>query len=294
MNRYDITLKDILQRQLRGGVFADWMGFTVTEWLKDELPEVRMRHVDLLGRTSAGVLVHIELQSANEAEMAIRMAEYALGILRRYKEYPEQIVVYLGMNRMNMPDTLDVGRMRFGYRLVDIRDLDPEVLLASQNLEDNVLAILAGAETNRESVRAILARLEHASPTDRRRATQELAILAGLRRIRDIMEEETQTMPVADIMDNDFVEAIVRRANKKMIEEAAREAAKEAAEKAAKEASTIASADTARQIVVDLLQSRFGNPSSDVLIRVNAMSVAELRGLATRILTVESPEALFN
>ena len=36
MNRFDITLKSILQLQFLGGVLADQMGLTIREWISNE------------------------------------------------------------------------------------------------------------------------------------------------------------------------------------------------------------------------------------------------------------------
>jgi predicted transposase YdaD len=83
VNQYDIALKSLLQRQLQGGFLSRFTGHRITEWLGTELPEVHTRHVDLLGKTAEGQLVHIEFQSRNHPRMALRMAEYALAIYRR-------------------------------------------------------------------------------------------------------------------------------------------------------------------------------------------------------------------
>jgi len=45
-----------------------------------ELPEVHSRRADLLGETSDGRFIHVELQSANDPEMGQRMVEYAVAI----------------------------------------------------------------------------------------------------------------------------------------------------------------------------------------------------------------------
>ena len=44
--------------------------------------------VDLLGETAVGDLVHIELQSSNDARMALRMAESCLNIYRHFDRLP--------------------------------------------------------------------------------------------------------------------------------------------------------------------------------------------------------------
>jgi hypothetical protein len=47
----------------------------VKTWLNVEVPEVQNTRVDLVGQTFAGEFVHIEIQSANDPAMPLRMAE---------------------------------------------------------------------------------------------------------------------------------------------------------------------------------------------------------------------------
>jgi len=49
---------------------------------------------------SDGRLLHIELQSSNDKSMAFRMAEYALAIMRRYGQYPVQLLIYVGNQKL--------------------------------------------------------------------------------------------------------------------------------------------------------------------------------------------------
>jgi hypothetical protein len=58
-------------RELAGG--------PVVKWLDAELPKVQNLRMDLLGETAAGGLVHVELQSRNEAAMPyVRSPEEAV------------------------------------------------------------------------------------------------------------------------------------------------------------------------------------------------------------------------
>ena len=79
MHEYDVALKSILMR-LPGRVLEELTGFAITRWHNAELPQVRHPRVDLLGETADGRLVHIELQSTNDIDMALRMAEYAWAV----------------------------------------------------------------------------------------------------------------------------------------------------------------------------------------------------------------------
>ncbi len=159
MKNYDAVLKSLLMGPARvimktlGGCEAG-----VKEWLPGELSSVQNRRMDLLCRCTDRRLIHIELQSTNDPTMPLRMADYALATLRALQEFPEQIVLYVGNDPLCMPDrwTSPNGRMRFTYRLIDIRELDANALSASPDLSDTILAVLARGGDTRESTHRIL------------------------------------------------------------------------------------------------------------------------------------------
>jgi hypothetical protein len=88
MQEYDVALKLLLQGSASLTAAA--------KWLDVELPKVQNLQLDLLGETVDGGLVHVELQSGNDAAMPLRMAEYCLGIFRLFGRFPRQVVLYVG------------------------------------------------------------------------------------------------------------------------------------------------------------------------------------------------------
>src|ERR1035438_10895131 len=82
MQEYDVALETLLKGSAALTVRA-LTGTAVAKWLDVELPKVRKvqnLRLDLLGQTAGGQLIHIELQSGNDAAMPFRMIEYCLGI----------------------------------------------------------------------------------------------------------------------------------------------------------------------------------------------------------------------
>lgn len=67
-----------------------------------ELPKVQNTRADLLGETASGDLVHVELQSGNDALMPLRMAEYCLGTFRVFGRFPRQLLLYIGEPPLRM------------------------------------------------------------------------------------------------------------------------------------------------------------------------------------------------
>jgi hypothetical protein len=83
-----------------------------------------------------GELNHLEFESRNRKD--IRMGEYRFAIARRYGRLPRQIVPYAGEMALRMKSGVADEDMTYRFRLLGIRDLDGEALLASKNLSDNV------------------------------------------------------------------------------------------------------------------------------------------------------------
>jgi len=125
MHEYDGTLKLLLERAAPQSL-REVTGVEIAGWLNAELPEFGDRQVDLLGETAGGELIHIELQSANDGAMPLRMAEYCLRIYRQFGGFPRQTVLYVGKEKVRMAAELVGPRFSFQYDLVDIRGIDGE------------------------------------------------------------------------------------------------------------------------------------------------------------------------
>jgi hypothetical protein len=87
MQEYDVALKLLLQGSAKL-TMHELAGTAVHKWLDVELPKVENPRVDLLGEMVDGSLVHLELQSRNEATMPLRMAEYCLRVFRLFGNSP--------------------------------------------------------------------------------------------------------------------------------------------------------------------------------------------------------------
>jgi len=82
MHEYDIALKLLLQAST-DSILRQVTGVSVARWLNAEMPQIQSSRADLLGATIDDKLVHIELQSTNDRQMPLRMAEYSLRIYRQ-------------------------------------------------------------------------------------------------------------------------------------------------------------------------------------------------------------------
>src|SRR6266568_7842889 len=206
MQEYDVALKLLLRGSAKLTArltMREVIGAAVEKWLDVELPRVQNKRVDLLGETNEASLVHLELQSGNDVTMPLRMAEYCLGVFRVCGKFPRQILLYVGEAPLRMESQLRGPDVWFRYRAIDIRDLDGDRLLESEEIGDNVIAILARLRDHQDAVHRIVERIASLAASDRETALGQLLILAGLRSLEETVELEARKMPIhIDILEN--------------------------------------------------------------------------------------------
>jgi predicted transposase YdaD len=225
--------------------------------------------MDLLGEFTDGGLLHLELQSGNDSEMPLRMAEYALGVYRRFNRFPRQIVLYVGEPVLRMQPGLTGARFSFSYELRDLRDLDGDGLLSSPEVGDNVLAVLARLRDRKSAVTEIVRRIAELDPVKRDAALGQLIVLAGLRGLEETVEEEIRKMPILnDIMDHKVLGREYKRGWAEGIQ------------------------DGELRILRRLLEKRFGPIPAWVEERLDGRSVEDLEALSIRLLEAQNLEEL--
>jgi hypothetical protein len=223
--------------------------------------------------------------------MAFRMADYALRIHSHFDKFPKQIVLYVGKAAVRMPSLWrepDSGDPDFLYRytLVDIRDLDANLLLASPHIEDNVLAILTRLQNQAATVRQILERIANLEPSQRRNALAQLLVISKLRDLSNLIQEETRKMPILDdIMDHDVLGPVLRRGR----EEGRKEGREEGREEGRKEGLEVAG----RSFIKRSLEQRFGIVPAWIDARLASLSADELDALFDRLPEVSDIKNLF-
>jgi len=131
MHEYDTVLKSLLQSS-QNIILERITGTRVERWLNVEFPEVQQTRVDLLGATANPEhLIGLELQSTNDPNLPLRMAEYALRTYRLYSAFPDQYVLYVGDEDLRMRSELVGPNFSCRHKIFDIRTVDEESLLAS-------------------------------------------------------------------------------------------------------------------------------------------------------------------
>jgi hypothetical protein len=206
------------------------------------------------------------------------MAEYCLRVYRLYGRFPKQIVLYVGSEPMRMAAELaSGGEVLFQYRLVDIRDLDGEALLGSGRPGDNVIAILARLTDRAGAVQQIVGKLSGLEAGIRDYYLRILLILAGLRGLEGVVEQEARKVPILeDILDN----KVLGREFKRGLEEGIREGVQQGVQRGE------------LTILRRQIEERFGALPAWAQSRLDSLSAVALEELAVRVLKAESLEEL--
>ncbi|HEX3933506.1 MAG TPA: hypothetical protein VHW43_02425 [Puia sp.] len=192
VNQYDKILRENLEAALPG-LTKNLLGIhaVYTEELPDDIQYTKERKPDVLkkitDKTGETFVLHIEFQLKDEPEMAFRMAEYYIMLLRRYKLPVQQYVIYIGKGIPKMTDTIVSARMHFTYALTILSTIDYNLLLASDTPEGKMLAILAdlGKANPRRAVEDIVKQVIANSQGDfsKLRRIKQLRIMGQLRNL---------------------------------------------------------------------------------------------------------------
>jgi len=162
----------------------------------------------------------------------------------------------------------------FRYRALDIRELDGDRLIESDQIGDNVIAILARLRDHKEAVRRIVAKIAVLAGAERETALKQLVILSGLRSlVATAVEKEIQKVPIfIDIMEH----ALLGPPFKKGLAEGRQEGKREGE----------------LTILRRLIEKRFGAIPHWAEERLANRSTVELEDLSVRLLDAQNIEDL--
>ncbi len=152
MAKLDKTLRDIIQN-IPQKFISILTGKKGTKILDNTFPSTKERIADLVLELEDGYVFHLELQTQNDKNMPFRMLEYYFLLKQRYPDKPiKQIVLYVGDGKLNMPNYLEIDKLKFSYEIKDIKDIECKELLESDSLEDKILAVLCKVEDFEEYI----------------------------------------------------------------------------------------------------------------------------------------------
>jgi hypothetical protein len=111
---YDRSLRDLFQ-DIPKTLIKLLIDKEVKEILDITFPKVQERKVDLLTRLEDDTLFHLEIQSIEDKNMPIRMLNYTTLIYERYKQFPQQLVLYVGEKKLNIKNEIKSKNLVYNY-----------------------------------------------------------------------------------------------------------------------------------------------------------------------------------
>jgi len=109
--------------------------------IDEEFERVESRRTDIVAVADNDKIIHIEIQSAYDKLIPLRMLRYYSDIKMRFLNYPiYQYVVFLGKG--NLKNTLEDVKLNYSFEFIDMKKIDCEVFLDKDNPNDLVFAIL--------------------------------------------------------------------------------------------------------------------------------------------------------
>ena len=285
--KYDVTLKELFQAS-SSRLVQLLLGQTleVIERLNIEFPEVSSRRADLVMRLSNGTIYHLELQSTDDEEMALRMLEYYYLIYKQYSQIPLQQVIYVGNKSFNSSSNISHPNLQFSYQLIDIRTFPADALLESDSLADNLLAILCHANNTHTVIAQILEKIAQLPRHDREDALTKLFILSGLRNFEPLILQELNSMSTSfDIRDNSFLFGIFQQGHLEGIQQGIQQGHQQGVQQGVQQGEAT--------ILQRQLERKFGVLPQSAIDKINSADAATLELWAVRIFDVNSLEELF-
>jgi len=277
--KYDTTLKDLLWRGAPA-LLRQLVGSTAVRLDPSEYPASRNRRPDFVALLADGRLFHLELQSEPDPRMAWRMLEYYGLIAEAHQGQPplQQVLALSDAAAAAMPDRLSHPCLHFHYAVISIESLDAGPLLASERIDDNLLALLCRSDDIRLRVRQILERLHRLHDNERRDAVVRLALLSGLRRSVPLVLEEAGAMGIQiDLEQDEFFRDLLARWEARGMEKGLAQGAAEA------------KAET----VLRLLSKRFGELSEARRCQIRAAAPDQLDRWLDALLDARSLDEVF-
>ena len=136
--------------------------------------------------------LHIEIQDDNDSKMPVRMMRYLTDVLLAHPGFPvRQYLIYIGAEKLTMPDRFAGPGTHHQYGVVDMRTLDCQYLIKKDTPEALVLAILCDFKDRdpQEVVDYIYTRLRELLKDDGKRLRECIDMLQILSVNRNLDEQ---------------------------------------------------------------------------------------------------------
>ena len=207
-NQKDIVSKDLLKR-IAVDIARVLLNLRVdrAEIIETEFQRIEDRRADLIAQMwgeEGEFILHIEIQNSNDTMMPWRMLRYRSEIGHTYPLIDvRQYLIYIGKPALTMTGVIHQTGLNFHYRIIDMHCIDCQTLLAQDDPDALVLAILCDfkGKEPREVVHYILDRLKCLTAGNEIRFREYLRMLEILSTNRDLektIEEEEKMLSEVD------------------------------------------------------------------------------------------------
>lgn len=287
--------KDVISKSVLGHLAADianlLLGFNVemdsVELLETEQQRVEQRRADLVARMrrrdgGQTFILHIEIQNQNDSTMPLRMLRYFTDIQMAYPDEPVyQHLIYIGRNRLTMPDHFQAPAFMYRYGLLDMHTVDCSILLTQDTPDALVLAILCDfkGRPEQEMVNFIVLRLRELMGDDERGFRDYFEMLEALAENRDLQPNIAEADKMLTQVD------VTRFASYQWGMRAGIEKGKLEGKQEGKQEAIL-------QLITLLLSQRFGTLPDTVAQRLSQLTVGQLQALAGNVLALADVAAL--
>ncbi|QQZ29509.1 hypothetical protein HMY34_12395 [Thiothrix subterranea] len=210
--------KDIISKSVLGHLAADianlLLGLGVemdsVELLDTAQQRVEQRRADLVARMrrqadGQDFILHIEIQNQNDSSMPLRMLRYFTDIQLAHPGYSiHQHLIYIGRDRLTMPDHFNAPTLAYHYPILDMHNVDCSLLLEQDTPDALVLAILCDfkGKPTQDMVNYIVLRLRELMGEDERGFRNYFEMLETLAENRDLqpnIKEAEQMLTQVDV-----------------------------------------------------------------------------------------------
>jgi hypothetical protein len=144
LKRFDLVLKEIFSKAI-GKLISISTGEKIREKLEDITQEVKFLkslRPDMLFKAGDKIF-HIEIQAQQDKTLPKRMLLYSVVIEEKFGKEPVQIVLFVGKGKP--PPSYFRSEFKFlKFKVVDMKEINPDEFLKSDKPEEVVLGILAG------------------------------------------------------------------------------------------------------------------------------------------------------
>jgi hypothetical protein len=183
LKRFDLILKEIISRAASKII---WLatGRKVEGKLKMFPAEIRLAksfYTDILFEIG-GEMFQIEIQVQQDKTMPERMFKYYYAIVEKYKKEPTQIVLFVGRGKPP-PSELKTPKLTLKYEVLDMKRIDPDVLIRSRKPEEVIVGVLAGKYREKpKAFRKVMKRISEIVKNEKEllKYMEDISFLGGL------------------------------------------------------------------------------------------------------------------